>query len=92
MQKNLRINVRGSFLFKTVPLKGLKAVDVQDSDELVDLAGGVERLIDLANYPIEEVRVDALGQGLFRLGGLCDSHGLGDGLVSGNNLGMLHKL
>ena len=46
----------------------------------------------LRAYPIEEVGVDALGQGLFRLGGLCDSHGLGDGLVSGNNLGMLHKL
>ena len=41
-----------------------EAVDVEDSDELVDLAARSQGLVDLDDDPVEQIGVDALGEGV----------------------------
>ena len=47
-----------------------EAVDVEDSDELVDLAARSQGLVDLDDDPVEQIGVDALGEGVSGKNGL----------------------
>ena len=40
-------------------IERFESVDVEDSDELVDLSAGPEGLVDLDHDPVEQVGVDA---------------------------------
>ena len=58
----LLVRVVDAKLFEAVDLEGFEAVDVEDADELVHLAAGAERLVDVHDDPVEDARVYALGQ------------------------------
>lgn len=42
-------------LFKGIDLKGLKAIDIQDTDELVNFLVGLQSLVNLEDYPVKQV-------------------------------------
>ena len=60
----LLVGIVDAKLLEAVDVKGLKAVDVKDTNEAVGLAAGPEGLVDVQHDPVEEVGVDALGQGI----------------------------
>lgn len=53
-------------LLETVHLERLETVDVEHADEAVRFAGRLERLVDLADDPIEQLRVHVFGESVAR--------------------------
>ena len=60
----LLVGVVDTELLEGIRLESLEAVNVKDSDELVDLEVGLERPVDLVDDPVEDVAVDTLDQGV----------------------------
>lgn len=53
----LLVGVVDAELLETIDLERLEAVDVEDADEAMGLGRTLERLVDLAHDPVEELRV-----------------------------------
>ena len=51
-------------MLEGIDLESLEAVDIEDSDELVNLLIGFESFVDLVDNPVKQVRVDALGESI----------------------------
>ena len=56
------VGVVDTELLKAVNLKCLKAINVEDTDELLDALRGGEDLVELGDDPIEHTCVDVLRQ------------------------------
>ena len=66
----LLISIIDAKLFKGVCLESFKAIDVENSDELVDFVRCFQCLIYLEDNPVKEIRIYALSQCIPSLRGL----------------------
>ena len=79
--QNLEINASVMYLFKTVDDKVLKSENIQNTN-VMKRFGALQRHIELADNPLEQLGIEGHGQRVTRILGISDLQWGGDGLSS----------